>query len=62
MRLRSDSLSKAFLPRFAASLKRPERADSGSINTSGEEVGKGSGRMGQTGFPGKAPRKADAEG
>jgi hypothetical protein len=55
-------LSKAFLPRFVASSRTPERTVSGSINTSGEEVGKGSGRMGQTGLPDKVSRKADAEG
>ena len=63
MRLRSDSrLSKAFLPRFAASLRTPERTVWGSINVSREEVGRGNGRMGRTGLPGKVSRKGGAEG
>ena len=63
MRLRSDLwLSKALLPRFAASSRTPERTVSGSVNIFREEVGGGSGRTGQTGLPSKASRKADAEG
>jgi len=63
VRLRSDSrLSKAFLPRLAASSRTPERTVWGSVNVSREEVGRGNGRMGRTGLLGKVSRKEDAEG